>query len=338
VEAVYPLIIKAVIHTRRIANMNEQDPLLGGQPRRRRSRALRQATIIAACLIVFSGLCLVFGRELYELVRHLVSVSRHQSSPLRPAKVLVTSNSKDEFRLVSVHRAGIGKRRNQVYQVLDIAPDSTLHFESFPDGRYFIPSITRKTTHLADRSKMAVKNYMTSSRLQAAARRDPLMSAPPQSPAAQWITHDVPAPNVSIKNTVMTLAKVASNAYIRIPETEDWYDLGKRWNETDDFGWEENGLRGHIFANTDNSTIIVAMKGTSPPFVGGSDTSTNDKINVSTSWTCSRRITCYSLVVALGYRIFGLQFVTVTPDKPINATSPVSKKKSLPKTDISTQP
>lgn len=98
---------------------------------------------------------------------------------------------------------------------------------------------------------------------------------------AKWISQDIPAPNISSKHAVSTLAKVASNAYIRIPETEDWYDLGRKWNESDDFGWEENGLRGHVFANTDNSTIIVAMKGTSPPFVGGSDTSTNDKINVT---------------------------------------------------------
>jgi len=258
---------------------NEQQPLLGG-PRRRRSRDLRQATIVVAAGLIFTVLCLVFGRQIYQLLKDLVSLSRSRLASSQPSETFIISDSKDQFRLVSIHRAGVGKTRKQVYQVLDIPPDSALHFQSHEDGRYLIPSVHRETTHLADQSRLSITNYMTNSRLQAAAQRDPFTITPPQSPAAKWITRDILAPNVSIKNTVLTLAKVASNAYIRIPETEDWYDLGHKWNESSDFGWEENGLRGHVFANTDNSTIIVAMKGTSPPFVGGSDTSTNDKINV----------------------------------------------------------
>lgn len=186
----------------------------------------------------------------------------------------------NEFRLVSVHRAGIGKGRNQVYQVLDIPPDSEFHALSpVQGGKYTIPMMSRQTTHLADTSRPNVKNYMTQSRLYKQAAREgftPLV----QPPVAEWITRDIPVPNITDKTAVTMMAKVASNAYIRIPETEDWYDIGHRWNESNDFGWEEHGLRGHVFANKDNSTIVVAMKGTSPPFVGGSDTSANDKINV----------------------------------------------------------
>jgi lipase ATG15 len=190
----------------------------------------------------------------------------------------VSVPSNDEFRLVSVHRAGIGETRNQVYQILDIPDGSEYHSASdATGGKYIISSITRQTTHLADQSRRNNKNYMTQSRLSSQAARDGL---PPQSLVAEWITHDIPAPNISDKIAVTTLAKVASNAYIRIPESDDWYDIGKRWNESNDFGWEEHGLRGHVFANNDNSTIIVALKGTSPPFVGGSDTSANDKLNV----------------------------------------------------------
>jgi len=191
------------------------------------------------------------------------------------------SASKNEFRLVEVHRAGVGKRRNQVYQVLNVAEDSTFHTLDGGDGKYYVPSMSRQTTHLADRSRQATKQYITQSRLRAQALRDaPLSPLDFQSPAAQWISEDIQVPNITNMHVVTTLAKVSSNAYIRIPDTEDWYDLGKKWNESHDFGWEEYGLRGHVFANEDNSTIIVAMKGTSPPFVGGSDTSTNDKINV----------------------------------------------------------
>ena len=193
-----------------------------------------------------------------------------------------TQSTENEFRLVSVHRAGIGISRNQVYQVLNIPDDSTLHTLSpNEDGKYIISSMQRQTTHLADQSRQSTSNYITQSRLTKQAARDPFTVYRPQSSAAQWITRDIPAPNITDKKSIVTLAKVAANAYTRIPDSEDWYDVGRKWNKSNDFGWEENGLRGHVFANADNSTIIVAMKGTSPPFVGGSDTSTNDKTNVS---------------------------------------------------------
>jgi len=197
------------------------------------------------------------------------------------------STGKDEFRLVSVHRAGVGKRRNQVYQVLDVSSGSSLQRLSpfsTEDGNYVVPPAVQQSTRLADRSRENTLNYIAHARLSAQALRDPL-GTPLQNHhfapfSNEWVTEDVVTPKVSDMKTILTLAKIASNAYIRIPDTEDWYDLGKRWNESTDFGWEENGLRGHVFANFDNSTVIVAMKGTSPPFVGGSDTSSNDKINV----------------------------------------------------------
>jgi hypothetical protein len=205
----------------------------------------------------------------------------HNQQPLKQP----SSQGHDEFRLVSIHRAGLGRHRNQVYQVLDIPAESSVHsLSTFPnhENTYTIPSTLRRSTHLTDRSRENTHNYIAHSRLSAQALRDnsPLRSRAVAPFSAAWTTEDVLAPNVSDMNAILTLAKVASNAYIRIPDTEDWYDLGKKWNESTDFGWEENGLRGHVFANTDNSTIIVAMKGTSPPFVGGSDTSTNDKVNV----------------------------------------------------------
>jgi lipase ATG15 len=207
----------------------------------------------------------------------------HNQPPLKQPP----SQGQDEFRLVSIHRVGLGKHRNQVYQVLDIPADSSIHsLSTLPNHRetYTIPSTTRKSTHLTDRSRENTLNYISHARLSAQALRDDNPLAPVVAPfSAAWTTEDVVAPNISDMNAILTLAKVASNAYIRIPDTEDWYDLGRKWNESTDFGWEENGLRGHVFANTDNSTIIMAMKGTSPPFVGGSDTSTNDKVNVSPS-------------------------------------------------------
>ena len=51
--------------------------------------------------------------------------------------------------------------------------------------------------------------------------------------------------------------------------------------QSDSFGWEEDGLRGHVFATPDNSTIVIAIKGTSAGLLGnGGPTGVNDKVNV----------------------------------------------------------
>jgi putative lipase involved disintegration of autophagic bodies len=258
----------------------------------------------------------------------------------------------DEFRLVEIHRAGVGPKRNQVYQTLSIPASSPLHAvsplsnnddDTNNNNKYIITSIPGRTTHLSNQTRQSTYDYLARSRYLIQSLRDNPLSISPQSPAAEWTTRDILTPNITNKHSVLTMAKVASNAYIRIPDTEDWYDLGHKWNGSTDFGWEENGLRGHVFANSDNSTIIVAMKGTSPPFVGGSDTSTNDKINVppfnpppffrssppySPPLLCcagcaNDRTISYSHVAVQEYPTSGTQSAIATPAKPTNATKPV---------------
>ena len=87
-------------------------------------------------------------------------------------------------------------------------------------------------------------------------------------------------PDVTDLTTVTTLAQIANNAYIEIPKTFDWIDVNAPWNLSSDFGWEKNGLRGHIFASPGNETVIISLKGTSPAVFLGGGTGGNDKINV----------------------------------------------------------
>ncbi|KAI9295251.1 alpha beta-hydrolase [Neoconidiobolus thromboides FSU 785] len=78
------------------------------------------------------------------------------------------------------------------------------------------------------------------------------------------------------------------NAYIT-PSNPNWLDLGNDVKEREPFGWEEgeNGLRGYVFANKDNSSIIVSFKGTSAGLVGGdSKTSGKDKLNDNLLFSC----------------------------------------------------
>ena len=79
---------------------------------------------------------------------------------------------------------------------------------------------------------------------------------------------------------------MALDAYTQEPGTGEWQDVGMGFNYTEDFGWENDGIRGHIFADRTNKTVVIAMKGTSLPFVDPRGTITNDKTNDNLMFSC----------------------------------------------------
>ncbi|CAG8840541.1 499_t:CDS:2, partial [Racocetra persica] len=88
-------------------------------------------------------------------------------------------------------------------------------------------------------------------------------------------------PNYKDKDSISNLAKMSYDAYIELSKEADWIDLDENWEKLP-FGWEDVGLRGYVFADPDNSTIIIAFKGTSLYLVnGGGPTASKDKLNVS---------------------------------------------------------
>ena len=101
-----------------------------------------------------------------------------------------------------------------------------------------------------------------------------------------WTMDDVPGPNITDKETVLNLAIMAANAYVQTPGKGDWLEVGEPYNNSADFGWETDGLRGHIWADEDNSTIVIGLKGTSPAVFDGDGTTTNDKINDNLFSSC----------------------------------------------------
>ncbi|KAI3337332.1 alpha/beta-hydrolase [Xylariaceae sp. AK1471] len=105
------------------------------------------------------------------------------------------------------------------------------------------------------------------------------------SPSA-WTVDDVPAPNITDKETVLTMALIASNAYVESPDLPDWDEVGEPFNRSADFGWETDGLRGHVWGDETNSTIVIGLKGTSPAVFDGEGTTTNDKINDNLFFSC----------------------------------------------------
>ncbi|ORY95716.1 Alpha/Beta hydrolase protein [Syncephalastrum racemosum] len=80
---------------------------------------------------------------------------------------------------------------------------------------------------------------------------------------------------------------MANNAYAdKAENSTDWYDIGTPWKKNASFGWESDGLRGYVFANTDNSLLVVSIKGTSAGLWGGGPTGEKDKLNDNTLFSC----------------------------------------------------
>lgn len=106
-----------------------------------------------------------------------------------------------------------------------------------------------------------------------------------------WREIEVDAPDVSDVHTLATLAKMSSNAYST--PNSGWYDItndtlsdGRQYNLSSSFGWQEDGIRGHVFSSgPNNESIIIALKGTSS-FVGGGETGRNDKVNDNLLFSC----------------------------------------------------
>ncbi|KAL7409403.1 Alpha/Beta hydrolase protein [Mrakia frigida] len=106
-----------------------------------------------------------------------------------------------------------------------------------------------------------------------------------------WEGVDVEAPDVEDRATLLSLAKMTSDAYI-LPDETGWYPIDG-YNATVPIGWDPNvdRLRGHIFTNADNSTVIIALKGTSAGLLGrGGPTAKNDRINDNLLFCCCARV------------------------------------------------
>lgn len=104
--------------------------------------------------------------------------------------------------------------------------------------------------------------------------------------ASAWMMDELSGPNITDKETVLSLAKMTADAYDYPPYTGGWQDVEGGFNYSNSFGWEDDGLRGHIFADETNSTIVIAIKGTSRAVFVGSGTDRNDKINDNLFFSC----------------------------------------------------
>ncbi|CZR51476.1 related to starvation induced protein PSI-7 [Phialocephala subalpina] len=107
-----------------------------------------------------------------------------------------------------------------------------------------------------------------------------------ESASNQWALDTISGPNVTDKDTILTFAYMGANAYEPELNKGDWKDVGGGFNETEGFGWEKEGVRGYVYANEDESTVVISFKGGSARFWNPWDTAWQDKENVNMLFGC----------------------------------------------------
>ena len=209
-------------------------------------------------------------------------------SPLQPPAALapgvpsVQSSREHEFTLRHIFHHGT-HQYPALHMRLNVRPGDPVWVEtegkSQRSNQSSLSARSRSTTiqRLSDRRAAVIESFIDRARLTG------VTSTPPLS---AWTLDEILGPNVTDRETVLTMARMAGNAYTMEPGTGEWQNVNGGFNESQAFGWEGDGLRGHIFADKDNSTIVIALKGTSPAVFDGAETTSNDKENDNLFASC----------------------------------------------------
>ncbi|KAB8338976.1 hypothetical protein FH972_021915 [Carpinus fangiana] len=219
----------------------------------------------------------------YAYARNVAPVLAGPQLPLIPQPAGSEGGYEHNFRLRHIFHHG-GRQFPQLARRLDIAPDAELLMMSDDD---ISPSRAPKTyrlrfqstyiQRLADRRRERMHYLLDAGR----ERGQPLDLA-----ASEWTTDEVNGPNVTDHQTVLDMARIAANAYAENNKSSEWYDIGDRFHYANDFGWESDGLRGHIFVDDLNRTAIVSIKGTSLGLFDGIGSVHRDKENDNLFFSC----------------------------------------------------
>ncbi|KAG8217142.1 Alpha/Beta hydrolase protein [Butyriboletus roseoflavus] len=112
-----------------------------------------------------------------------------------------------------------------------------------------------------------------------------------QNDGTLWQSEEVLGPDVTDRETLLSLAKMSNNAYSASPDA-GWYNVDgfNMASQTIPVGWQptDDGLRGHVFVSEDNSTVVLSLKGTSAGWItgGGGPTVRKDKLNDNMLFSC----------------------------------------------------
>ena len=174
---------------------------------------------------------------------------------------------------------GIGKDWDK-YRRLDARPKLASAENGDQGGRartVRLSSMPTKINRLQDRQMATVKDHLSAARY---------FGRPASLPASDWTLDEMLGPNVTNKDTIVALGSMSANAYDEQKQGNwDWVDQNS-FNYSDSFGWDFDGLQGHVFADESNKTIVVSIKGTSMAIWDGVDTTTADKENDNLFFSC----------------------------------------------------
>lgn len=106
----------------------------------------------------------------------------------------------------------------------------------------------------------------------------------PMSPI--WHPDYVMGPDVKDKQTILNFANMSEDAYKPGRDDPEWLDVGEDYSSSIPFGWEDSGIRGHVFSDDTNSTVILSVKGTTVAMFEGNGTSGRDKDNDNLFGSC----------------------------------------------------
>lgn len=219
------------------------------------------------------------------------SPAYHNEIPILPPQIpqwdgFGSIGRKHEFTLRHIYHRGTYDQPD-LHLRLDVTPDTKLSILSedeylpqpIDEPRISLTALSDALTihRLADRRPSVIEGYLAHARSSGAAVT---------LAEDAWVMENIEAPNVTDKETVLTFAKMTANDYIEQPGTGDWNEISGRFNWSASFGWQRDGLRGHVYADEDNSTIIISLKGTSPALFDGAETTTNDKENDNLYFGC----------------------------------------------------
>ncbi|KAK9239709.1 Alpha/Beta hydrolase protein [Lipomyces kononenkoae] len=94
-------------------------------------------------------------------------------------------------------------------------------------------------------------------------------------------------PDTTDKQSILSFARMAANAYIEDESSDKWLEIDGAWNRSLGIGWDSDGVRGHVFADTSGSVVVISLKGTTTLLgTNGDDTHRNDKTNDNLLFSC----------------------------------------------------
>ncbi|QKX60662.1 uncharacterized protein TRUGW13939_07808 [Talaromyces rugulosus] len=223
----------------------------------------------------------------------LATASYHnQQFPILPPQIPQGEGSsggsgQHEFTLRQIHLRGTHQDPD-LHLKLDVTPETRLVTIAEDTGlpepaeishteALSIKSNSLYIQRLADRRPSVIESHLEYARSSGAAT---VLSDD------AWVMDEIDGPDVTSKDTILTLAKMTANDYIGEPGSGDWNVISGKFNWSTSFGWQGDSLRGHIYADKTNSTVVISLKGTSPALFDGAETTTNDKVNDNLYFGC----------------------------------------------------